>query len=276
MKAVLIVCLVLFLTACVSSGRYSQRVDSKPTRISKDIDFTDVQPAYEPYYQASLRPYKVLGKVYTPMLSGKGYSATGTASWYGQKFHGHLTANGEVYDMFKLSAAHTTLPLPSVVRVTNLENGKQAVVRVNDRGPFHHSRIIDLSYAAAMKLGMLSTGTAKVKVDIMHVDETGQLTVGNQPAIAPPLALPDDTHEVSVQSNTNKSLYIQVAALSDANKIKQMARGIASLYQVPTLVPKDGNLFRLRLGPFADATHAESILSELRDNGYENAYSLYE
>ena len=266
MKLILVLLLVMFVTACVNSGRYSQRQDSHPDRISRDITFRNVEPAYEPYAPANLRPYTVLGKRYFPLQSGKGYSAQGIASWYGQKFHGHKTANGEIYDMFAMSAAHKTLPLPSIVRVTNLQNGKQAVVRVNDRGPFHDNRIIDLSYAAALKLDVLSTGTAKVKLDVLHVDEYGVLTVGNHPVI-PATPLP--------QEDANKALFIQVTALQDEQKVNQLAHGLSTLYQVPTVTPNDGGIYRLRLGPIKDEEKANVLLNELKQNGYENAYTLY-
>ena len=264
MKLVLILSALMLLSACVNTGRYSQRHDSHPERISRDITFKNVEPAYEPYTPANLRPYTVLGKRYYPLATGKGYSAQGVASWYGQKFHGHKTANGETYDMFAMSAAHKTLPLPSIVRVTNLANGKQAVVRVNDRGPFHDNRIIDLSYAAALKLDVLSTGTANVKLDVLHVDQQGVLTVGNMPVIEP-----------EAGPAVSKALFIQVAALQDQTKISQLARGLSTLYQVPTVTPNDGKVFRLRLGPIEDEEKATVLLNELKENGYENAYTLY-
>ena len=262
--ATILVCLTL--VACSSNSRYDMRHDTKPDNIRANIDFADVTPKFEPYKPANMRPYTVLGKTYYPLSTGKGYSATGVASWYGQKFHGHLTANGEVYDMFTMSAAHKTLPLPSFVRVTNLENGRQAVVRVNDRGPFHDNRIIDLSYAAALKLGVTKTGTANVKLDIMHVDRQGQLTVGNQPLIAPAVPVPD---------RQNKQLFIQVAALQDKTKAQRMARGLASLFQLPAVTPNDGQVYRLRLGPVQDESQATSLLEELKQRGFGGAYKVY-
>lgn len=260
MKNLVWLLLIALMTACTSSGRYTQRHDSKPERIRADIDFRDAIPRFEPYNPANLRPYTVLGKHYVPLKSGKGYTETGVASWYGQKFHGHQTANGETYDMFTLSAAHKTLPLPSFVRVTNLDNGKQAVVRVNDRGPFHHNRVIDLSYAAALKLDVLGTGTARVKLDIMHIDEQGVLTIGNTRA---------------VDTQVEQALFIQVAALQDKSKIERMAQGLATLLHVDAHTPKDGEIYRLRLGPIEDKKQADEMLKELQRSGYEQAYTLY-
>ena len=169
---------VSVLAGCesTSNGRYSQRVDSAPRHVAKTPNTADAVPKFEPYRMFNSRPYTVLGKHYKPMTSGKGYHQIGHASWYGQKFHGHLTSNGETYNMFAMSAAHKTLPLPSYVRVTNLDNNKQAIVRVNDRGPFHDDRIIDLSYAAAVKLGYHNKGTAQVKLEVIHFDENNNVS----------------------------------------------------------------------------------------------------
>src|SRR5690606_6140773 len=119
-------------------------------------------------------PYTVNGRSYRVLESEAGYTETGMASWYGRKFHGHLTSNGEVYDMFQLSAAHTSLPIPSYIRVTNLDNGKSVIARVNERGPFQPGRIVDLSYAGAVMLGYAGKGTARVRVEaIVPGQETG-------------------------------------------------------------------------------------------------------
>ena len=132
-----------------------------------DVDVSRIPDATPTLHTGPYKanPYTVLGKTYFPLQESKTYVASGTASWYGTKFHGQNTANGEVYDLYGMSAAHKTLPLPSYVRVTNLDNNKSVVLRVNDRGPFYSDRIIDLSYAAAKKLGYAETGTARVKVE---------------------------------------------------------------------------------------------------------------
>ena len=132
-----------------------------------DVDVSRIPDATPTLHTGPYKanPYTVLGKTYFPLQESKTYVASGTASWYGTKFHGQNTANGEVYDLYGMSAAHKTLPLPSYVRVTNLDNNKSVILRVNDRGPFYSDRIIDLSYAAAKKLGYAETGTARVKVE---------------------------------------------------------------------------------------------------------------
>ncbi|WP_340678162.1 septal ring lytic transglycosylase RlpA family protein [Paraglaciecola sp.] len=267
-----VVAFALLVAACAQtpSGRYHQKHDSAPIAPPQEVKMHDAVPANEPYAAANLRPYTVRGINYRPLESGQGYSAEGIASWYGQKFHGHLTSNGETYDMYTMSAAHTTLPLPSFARITNLDNGKQVVVRVNDRGPFHANRLVDLSYAAALKLGMLSTGTAKVKLDVIHVDAAGQITVGNGPTIS------NQPQATSLSpANPSKSLYIQVAALQDKNKIEQLGTGLTTLYQVPFHSPLENGVYRLRLGPLVDENAASQLLGELKKNGYQGAYKVY-
>ena len=132
-----------------------------------DVDVSRIPDAVPMPHNGSVKanPYTVLGKTYYPMNDARAYRMVGTASWYGTKFHGQATANGETYDLYGMTAAHKTLPLPSYVRVTNLDNGKSVIVRVNDRGPFYSDRVIDLSFAAAKKLGYAETGTARVKVE---------------------------------------------------------------------------------------------------------------
>ena len=265
MKNFILILLVLLLIAgCAPSGRYYQQHDSAPKVIPNQVTTTDATPAYEPYYKATLRPYTIRGIYYRPLDSAKGYSAQGGASWYGQKFHGHRTANGEIYDMYQMSAAHKTLPLPSFVRVSNLTNGKQVVVRVNDRGPFHSGRVIDLSYAAALKLDMLKTGTTQVKIDVIHVDESGQITVGRQPIIPQ-----------VIDNNSQKQMFIQVAALQNKNQIDKMANGLKMLYQRPYQAKFEQNVYKLRLGPINDESDAEQLLDDLKNNGYPGAYKVY-
>ena len=139
-------------------------------------------PKAEPLHRYANRPYSALGKTYTPLQATGNYKERGIASWYGKKFHGQRTSIGEIYDMYGMTAAHPTLPIPSYARVTNLANGKSVIVRINDRGPFLHDRIMDLSYVAAYKLGFINNGSAEVEVESIAVD-------GNAPvvgAVEPP------------------------------------------------------------------------------------------
>ncbi|RUP81966.1 septal ring lytic transglycosylase RlpA [Alteromonas sp. KS69] len=302
MRTLLLILLASFiLAACKSapSGRYTQHQDTAPNHVAKVPETLDAVPKYEAYRMFNSRPYKVLGKHYTPLTSGKGFEEVGYASWYGQKFHGHLTSNGETYNMFAMSAAHKTLPLPSYVRVTNLNNDKQAIVRVNDRGPFHDNRIIDLSYAAAVKLGYHNKGTAKVKIEVIHFDPENNVTVGINPTvsydeyigIAPlPSALASTSPvtpssevaaSTSAQSDnlqqTSISLdgyFIQVAALSNQKKAESISNVLSALYQVPTHMPVVGNVYKLQLGPIEDEALAHELLEQLKQNGYPQAYKI--
>jgi rare lipoprotein A len=140
--------------------------DGPPERLPADIaSIPDAVPRVEPPHRAASRSYAALGRTYTPLTGDVSFRQRGMASWYGRQFHGNRTANGEIYDMFGMTAAHPILPLPSYVRVTNIRNGRSVIVRVNDRGPFKHDRVIDLSYAAATKLGIAAAGTGEVEVE---------------------------------------------------------------------------------------------------------------
>jgi rare lipoprotein A len=170
MRSFLIFLLCIFLSSCFGgNGKNSDGGfyggDRPP---SNDRDFSkipDAVPKLESLSKYGNKPYEVLGKNYKPLASSHGFSQTGVASWYGKKFHGRRTSSGEIYDIWKMTAAHTTLPLPTYVRVTSLEWGNSIIVKVNDRGPFLHNRIIDLSYAAAHKLGIAKAGTGKVSIE---------------------------------------------------------------------------------------------------------------
>lgn len=174
-----------------------------PDEIPEDVLNTpDAVPTGEPPSRnGNPKNYTVFGETYSVMRSAAGFKQRGYASWYGKKFHGRNTANGERYDIYGMTAAHKTLPLPTYVRVTNLGNGKTVVVRVNDRGPFHSDRIIDLSYAAAAKLGIIGHGTAKVEIETVD---------GSEPPPAEP-ATPDNVEMTPVAS----SGYLQVATYAD-------------------------------------------------------------
>ncbi len=274
---------VLMMTGCQSGptaqqGRYTQHQDSAPDHVANIPLPSSAVPKYEPYAQYTLRPYQVLGKSYTPMRTGKGYEAVGYASWYGQKFHGHLTSNGETYNMFAMTAAHKTLPLPSYVRVTNLDNNKQIIVRVNDRGPFHDNRVIDLSYAAAVQLDYKNKGTARVKLEVIHFDEEKNVTIGSQPTqsydeylgLTPlPKPAPRLTNNVDPSS-----YYVQVVASSNKQRIESLSKVLTALYQVNVAMPQVNNIYKLQLGPLVDESHASSLVDQLKRNGYPQAYTI--
>jgi rare lipoprotein A len=157
--------LLMLLAACGSApqkgGYYKD--DGPGERVPANL--ADAVPRVEPLHKWANRPYKAMGKEYVPMTRLAPFRQRGLASWYGKRYHGQKTSSGEVYDMYAMSAAHPTLPIPSYARVTNVANGRSVVVRINDRGPFHSARIIDLSYAAAYKLGYVTAGSAQVEVE---------------------------------------------------------------------------------------------------------------
>ena len=156
------------LTACSSASKKGghYRDDGPGANPPSNLDrVTDAKPRAEPLHRAANRPYEVFGKKYVPLASVRPFHQRGVASWYGKRFHGQKTANGETYDMYAMTAAHPILPIPSYARVTHLKSGKQVIVRINDRGPFHSGRVIDLSYAAAHRLGLLGTGSGEVEIE---------------------------------------------------------------------------------------------------------------
>jgi len=165
MNKVLLTAVLFFLAGCGSSpkpgGYYKD--DGPGDRLPANV--ADAVPRAEPLHRFANRPYKAMGKDYVPLTALQPFRQRGMASWYGKRYHGQKTSSGEIYDMYAMSAAHPTLPIPSYARVTNLANGKSVVVRINDRGPFHAARIIDVSYAAAHKLGFIGAGAAQVEVE---------------------------------------------------------------------------------------------------------------
>ncbi|MBC7455224.1 MAG: septal ring lytic transglycosylase RlpA family protein [Massilia sp.] len=171
-------------------------------------DIPDAQVRAEPLSRFANRPYTVFGKTYTPLIEEQPYAQRGMGSWYGKKFHGQKTSSGEIYDMYKMTAAHPTLPIPSFARVTHVASGKQVVVRINDRGPFHAGRVVDLSYTAALKLGLLSAGSQEVQIERVLANAPERLATlrRNAPEMAmarpPPLAARD---EIAALILTNKA-----------------------------------------------------------------------
>lgn len=206
----------------------------------------DATPKIEPITRAGNKsPYQVFGKTYFVLPSGKDYSEEGVASWYGTKFHGRKTSNGEIYDMYAMTAAHKSLPIPCYVRVTNLENKRKIVVRVNDRGPFHGPRIIDLSYVAALKLGFADKGTAKVLIET--IDPSGSLS--RQPTKA---EVPTPTEEVASSVAINQGPYLQVGAFGDAASAQSIQKAVRKFTALPILVQQRDNLYKVWVGPIAD------------------------
>ncbi|RFB68077.1 MULTISPECIES: septal ring lytic transglycosylase RlpA family protein [unclassified Herbaspirillum] len=175
------------------------------------LDTPDAEPRVEPYSKSALRPYTVFGKTYTPISDNRPFKQRGIGSWYGKKFHGQKTSSGELYDMYKMSAAHPTLPIPSYARVTNLKTGAQVIVRINDRGPFHSTRIIDLSYTAALKLGYLSSGSSELEVERLLPDEIARMAENKRNGIPDTATAAPAAEVVSVGSVTPPGQIMPVA-----------------------------------------------------------------
>lgn len=246
--------------------------------IPPDLESTvDPIPTLEPLARSGNKPYAVFGKTYTPLIDPHTpFKQRGTASWYGKKFHGKRTSSGEPYDMYKITAAHPTLPIPSYARVTNVANGKQIIVRINDRGPFRSSRIMDLSYTAALKLGYLGNGSSEIEVerllpeDIAHMAENRS----NQSRITLPAQTPpqeksdaqtgmDELIASFYPEKTKRSgYYVQFGAFAiraNAETILQQLRGKTELPDCD--IVQSGNLYRLLSGPYANREQASNAMT---------------
>jgi rare lipoprotein A len=255
----LLVPLSAFLAACGGGVK-----DSAPASYSKNWDeIPDAVPRDEAKSKyGNPDSYEVFGKRYYVMESAEGFRQKGEASWYGTKFHGQRASSGETYNMYAMTAAHKTLPLPSYVEVKNLDNGRKAIVKVNDRGPFHDGRIIDLSYAAATKLGVVATGTAPVEirvVDSATVNEPAEAVVGI-----------DEKY-----IDENGKLYVQIAAFSTEENALKMISDLREQKFHSVRIHVDNNngklLYRVRIGPMPTDNVAEKVLAQLKEINLNNA-----
>ncbi len=255
-RAALGVAAACLLTAACSRAPHSavsavEPVDSAPSSVPVDISsIPDAVPRREPRSRyGNPTSYEVHGKRYRVLARADGYVERGIASWYGTKFHGRRTSSGEPYDMFAMTAAHRSLPLPTYVAVTNLENGRRVVLKVNDRGPFRHNRIIDLSYAAAVKLGISEVGTGLVEVRALDPD-------------GPPPPVPN-------AAGAPVSLYLQVGAFAARANALRLAASLEQRVNVPvrlsTTVSGGRTLHRVRLGPLADVEGADALGEQLAE-----------
>ena len=214
--------------------------------------------------------YEVFGKHYTVMPSAVGYKETGVASWYGKKFHGNLTSNREVYNMYAMTAAHKTLPLPTFVRVRNLSNNREIIVRVNDRGPFVHNRIIDLSFAAAQKLDIVTNGTGLVEVEAITFESSGSAQPTRQVSAAPTQSSGQAPAVQPRPSNPNH-IYVQIGAFgskANADRRLELLRsggiGAAAVHTDNSVSPP---LYRVRMGPIQGVEQYDLLVEELAKLG---------
>ncbi len=262
------------------------------------IDLAQVRPVIPKVERRTLAgnksPYTVNGKTYLVMDSEAGYAEAGFASWYGRKFQGHLTSNGEIYDMFQLTAAHKTLPIPSYIRVTNLDNGKVIVARVNDRGPFHDGRVVDLSYAGAVMLGYADRGTARVQVeailpggDIIPVSSSqpastltrATTAVESTATVRQPLPEPAQSlqavqeealvSERQLIDENRGDEFLQVGAFSSEDSARSLVSRLSRLTDLPVFIHSESNgsggaLHKVRIGPLAENSAIQALIDSVQ------------
>jgi len=247
-------------TSRPQAERYRDEHDGGPAQPAVDVaTLVEPTPKAEPRARYGNNPnYSVLGKDYHVVTDSRGYVERGIASWYGNKFHGYMTSSLEPYDMYGFSAAHKTLPLPTYARVTNLENGKSVVVRINDRGPFHENRLIDLSYAAAVRIGIWPKGTGLVEVrsiDPAHPDAT-------------PAPLPKTVTAEAASAR----IYLQLGAFGDranADRVASAARkGGIDQVDVAAADVNGRTVHRVRVGPLADVAAADALSPRIERLGF--------
>ena len=263
-----------------AGGRYSILQDHAPTGDIKVDHLPDLVPSWEQKSRGGNKsPYEVWGKKYWVMDSAQGYVAEGTASWYGKKFHGHKTSNGEIYDMYNFSAAHKSLPLPTYLKVTNLDNQRSVIVRVNDRGPFHGDRLIDLSYAAAARLDYHKKGLARVRVEAITPAQGASYSAEKtvpKVIVRPPKALPDTALEVSPSNVSNVSSklvfsHLQLGAFSAEESADRLKKRLFEAFDtgVKVLVNKqDDGLYKVLVGPFNDTNELDEWQQKLQKKGF--------
>jgi rare lipoprotein A len=271
--------LLVFLFVVLASCGGREVHDSAPSGSVSIPDLPgDAVPRPEPKSRYGNGPvYEVLGKTYTVMPSGSGYKERGVASWYGKKFHGRLTSNREPYDMYAMTAAHKTLPLPTYVEVRNLRNNRTIVVRVNDRGPFVHNRVIDLSYAAALKLDMVRDGTSLVEVTAITFDDPpGDRPVRVVEPAQPPTPATAPASTSGQKNQTLNEIYVQVGAFGDrANAERRQSAlisgGIGDVFVFADEAASPP-LYRVRVGPIAGVDDYDALVTRLESLGLSDPY----
>ncbi len=290
-RALLLIPLLMLIAACSSvmrSGGYYED-DGPDTRPSADIaNIPDAVPKAEPRSASGNKPYSVYGTTYTPLSETTDYRERGIASWYGKKFHGRRTSSGESYDMYTMTAAHKTLPLPSYVRVRNLQNDRSVVVRVNDRGPFLHNRLIDLSYAAAAKLGILGTGTGVVEIEAINPDapatQIAQVKTYPLRVISPAVAA-EEIADAPAKAD-NPKLYLQVGAFTQwdnainlRNRLEHEALRPISIQSAQTAGENGAGaarIYRVRVGPLANVEEGDRLTERAAQLGVPDARIVVE
>lgn len=279
-KIAVLILATLPLAACSSAPQRkaeSSRVTTAPggggylagdgpgAETSLNLDaISDAVPRNEPLHRYANRPYIALGKTYTPLTVTGNFRQRGIASWYGKKFHGQRTSSGEVYDMYAMTAAHPTLPIPSYARVTNLANQKSVVVRVNDRGPFLHERAIDVSYTAAHKLGIIGNGSGEVEVESIAASGPMQARL---PESSTPAATTASPIVLKSLESSESSVYLQLGAFKSQQGaesfMERMRSELGDLGRQFKLSAKDG-LVRVHVGPYGSQGEARASAERMR------------
>lgn len=289
----------IVLAGCTSGYRAVMApADGPPPR---DVDVSgigDAVPRVEPVTRAGNKnPYTVLGRTYHLLDTASGYQEVGVASWYGSKFHGNKTSNGETYSMYGMTAAHKTLPIPSYVRVTNLDNQRSVIVRVNDRGPFHNNRIIDLSYVAAKKLGYDKHGTARVEVTAIepkdyqpNTVQAPDLTGASATALSDASEVADPGQERDLiagvagrgGASPGKAAFLQIGAYATYQSAVQNRDRIAGLTSYPVSIRKtpapaeQTSLFKVMVGPIVDRLQLDQLRRRLETLGLFKSFVVYD
>lgn len=251
---------------------------------AKIDEIPDAVPSSEPLHRYANRPYIALGKAYTPLTSTGNFKERGIASWYGKKFHGQRTSSGEVYDMYAMTAAHPTLPIPSYARVTNVANQKSVVVRINDRGPFLHERVMDLSYTAAHKLGIIGNGSAEIEIESVAPSAMTAAIAPVEPVQSKPLeksepaasSAPPDTNPTPI---VGSNVYLQLGAFKSQvaaeSFMAKMRTDLGEAGKQIGLFIKDG-LVRVHVGPYASQNEARSSAESLQSKlGFKPMLNLH-
>jgi rare lipoprotein A len=262
-----------------AGSRYAQSHDGAPDRAVDVSGIKDAIPRVEPKSRyGNPASYVVFGKRYHTLSSSDGYTQRGIASWYGTKFHGHRTSSGEPYDMYQMSAAHKTLPLPTYARITNLNNNKSVIVKINDRGPFHDNRIIDLSYAAAAKLDILGNGTGLVQVEAIDPrsyspQSTSPTLLASKPKVSGTIQTVKQTEPAS--SGYKPTLYLQVGAFANRGNAERLKKRLSSSELPGHLLISEGlsnekPIYRVRIGPLASVETADRLTQLLVAQGIES------
>ena len=294
MKQVWLIAMALVLLAgCAGapevdhSARYTIKQDRAPSGDFDASGLSDARPRFEaPRRAGNQSPYTVWGESYRVMGSNEGYVERGLASWYGEKFHGHTTSNGEIFDMYAMSAAHKSLRIPGYARVTSLENGRSVVVRVNDRGPFHDNRLIDLSYAAAKKLGFHNRGTARVEGAAITVEPDGTMTLAGEPFVpegTQPAPVVQSIDQLPAQNSNlarleQRSLFVQLGSFGNpetARTLQARAQGaVDNPVRVREIATDNGRFHRVQVGPFDSEQAARQAQTVFESRGFGDTVVL--